>query len=303
MAAEPNTEAVATRGGKSEAAFAGIVCGVDGSRGSVEAARQAIALAKPDGKVQFLTISRQLGNGFAAMAALGDSRAQEALQEVTTLAREAGVAAETALRKNGAASQILLGEGRRHDLLVVGSRGGSRASGIFVGSTASQLAHRTDRPLLIARRTPEEESAEAALYRRKRPPEFPRAVLLASDGSPASWIAAGAAARIAHARRSTVAVIHVPRGLHPQWGRQIGKQMAMLSEATGTDAVLLGGPGRIPERIAEAAMAADASLIVIGRRGLRGWRALRSVSERVVHQASCSVLTVPRDVRDPEGPP
>ena len=36
----------------------------------------------------------------------------------------------------------------------------------------------------------------------------------------------------------------------------------------------------------------DADLVVVGSRGLQGLRALGSVSERVAHQASCSVLIV-----------
>jgi nucleotide-binding universal stress UspA family protein len=36
----------------------------------------------------------------------------------------------------------------------------------------------------------------------------------------------------------------------------------------------------------------DADLLVVGSRGLHGLRALGSVSERVAHQALCSVLVV-----------
>jgi nucleotide-binding universal stress UspA family protein len=36
----------------------------------------------------------------------------------------------------------------------------------------------------------------------------------------------------------------------------------------------------------------DAALIVVGSRGLHGWKAVGSVSERVAHRASCSVLVV-----------
>jgi nucleotide-binding universal stress UspA family protein len=49
----------------------------------------------------------------------------------------------------------------------------------------------------------------------------------------------------------------------------------------------------VPERIIELARSEAFSLIVIGRRGLKGIRALGSVSERVAHRAPCSVLIVP----------
>jgi nucleotide-binding universal stress UspA family protein len=39
-------------------------------------------------------------------------------------------------------------------------------------------------------------------------------------------------------------------------------------------------------------VSADADLLVVGSRGLDGFRALGSVSERVAHEASCSVLVV-----------
>ena len=38
--------------------------------------------------------------------------------------------------------------------------------------------------------------------------------------------------------------------------------------------------------------ARDADLLIVGSRGLHGLKALGSVSERVAHDASCSVLVV-----------
>ena len=50
--------------------------------------------------------------------------------------------------------------------------------------------------------------------------------------------------------------------------------------------------------IVETAAREDASLVVIGSRRVGGVRALGSVSERVVHEAPCSVLVVrPEDYR------
>jgi nucleotide-binding universal stress UspA family protein len=44
------------------------------------------------------------------------------------------------------------------------------------------------------------------------------------------------------------------------------------------------------DALVDAALTAD--LVVVGSRGLHGWRALGSVSERVAHRASSSVLVV-----------
>ena len=47
---------------------------------------------------------------------------------------------------------------------------------------------------------------------------------------------------------------------------------------------------RALDTLAVASESAD--LIVVGSRGLRGMRALGSLSERIAHEASCSVLVV-----------
>ena len=44
------------------------------------------------------------------------------------------------------------------------------------------------------------------------------------------------------------------------------------------------------DRICDEAKGYRASMVVIGRRGLGGAKALGSVSERVLHRAQCSVL-------------
>jgi nucleotide-binding universal stress UspA family protein len=73
--------------------------------------------------------------------------------------------------------------------------------------------------------------------------------------------------------------------------------------------VALGGDGADTERVAQivgrhheqlpdepvralVVASADADLVVVGSRGLRGLKALGSVSERVGHRARCSVLIV-----------
>ena len=50
--------------------------------------------------------------------------------------------------------------------------------------------------------------------------------------------------------------------------------------------------GSPPERLAEVARRELASLLVVGSRGLGRGRTLGSVSERVSHEAPCSVLVV-----------
>jgi nucleotide-binding universal stress UspA family protein len=119
--------------------------------------------------------------------------------------------------------------------------------------------------------------------------------LLATDGSPGSWAAARIATALAQAERCELRLVYVPDGMHPKRNREVLKQLTMIEKATGSPPAVVDTPGHVAERIGEAARAGQASLVVIGRRGVSGLRALGSVSERVVHRAPCSVLVVPSD--------
>ena len=81
--------------------------------------------------------------------------------------------------------------------------------------------------------------------------------------------------------------------MHPERYREVQKQLTAIEQATGSSPTVFDNPGHVAERIGEAARAAQSSLIVIGRRGVGGVKALGSVSERAVHRAPCSVLVVP----------
>jgi nucleotide-binding universal stress UspA family protein len=109
---------------------------------------------------------------------------------------------------------------------------------------------------------------------------FPRSIVAGIDGSPQSLQAAQVAAALGRRLRVRVTFLAAtgrradvdPEAIHAS-GRDI-----VFSEARPIPALL------------EAAT--DADLIVLGNRGLRGVRALGSVSERVAHRATSSVLVV-----------
>lgn len=268
------------------AAFADIVCAVNGSRGSAEAARQAVALATPGSALTFVAVFYATGTGLAETAGLSERRARKALDESAGLAQRAGVAVSTKLRKGRSPNQILLAESKRHELMVLGSHGGSRAGGILLGSTATRAAHEASGALVVARRP-------VGRWR-----DFPTAILVATDGSPGSWAAASAAARIARARGSRIVVLYVPSEPAHEQREAVSEQAAAIQELTGAKPTLTDGGGHIAERIVDVARSERCSLIAIGRRGLTGIRALGSVSERVVHQARCSVLVVPPEANN-----
>ncbi|MFN8163385.1 MAG: universal stress protein [Solirubrobacterales bacterium] len=264
---------------KASLPFSDIVCAVDGSRGSGEAVRQAIALCGPATSLTFVAVHQERGVGLVAQAELSEGRASQALEEALALGREAGIHPSTSLLSGSPVSDLLLAEATKHDLLVVGCHGGSRLGGIMLGSTASQIAHRSDGPILVARRTADD--------------VFPQSVLLATDGSPGSWAATRIATGVAKAEHTELCLVYVPDGTHPERYRQVQKQLDEIEKATGSPPAVVDNPGHVAERIGEAARAGQFSLIVIGRRGVGGIRALGSVSERVVHRAPCSVLVAP----------
>jgi nucleotide-binding universal stress UspA family protein len=126
-------------------------------------------------------------------------------------------------------------------------------------------------------------------------------IVVASDGTEASHALVDLAVRLAHANGSSVTLVHALGRESPiKRGRQHRQQAALEEQeqalkrtlASGTSEVVVA-PGRAADVIKAAAAAADASLVVMGSRGLDGLRAMGSVSRRVVHQARCSVLLFP----------
>lgn len=244
---------------------------------------QAIALCGPDTALRFLAVSHEVGFGMTRQADLSEMRARNALEESLSLARQAGVKASISLLRGAPSSDLLLAEAAEHDLLVVGCHAGSRLGGFMVGSTATQIAHRAEFPLLVARRTADARD------------DFPQGVLLATDGSPGSWAAARIATDLSQTHSSELRLVYVPDGIHPERYREVLKQLTMIEKATDSSPAVADDPGDVAKRIGEVARAARSSLIVIGRRGVSGVKALGSVSERVVHDAPCSVLVVPSE--------
>lgn len=153
------------------------------------------------------------------------------------------------------------------------------------GHRARRLAHHPDRgpshlpPVLVARR-------------QAKGSELPAHILVATDGSACSDMAVGVGARIARQHGSRMTLIHVEDRGGAALREELGREAATLREATGAEPGLIAIPGHPAEGIVEAAGRLGATLIVLGARGLSGVSALGSVSERVAHQAPCSVLVV-----------
>lgn len=252
--------------------FRSIVCGVDGSPSSLEGVRQAARLAAPDAAVTLVAVS----GGVTRSSILDSERARMAVQQgVQVLSREAITPAQRVVTSREPID-ALLEEARAADLLVVSSHGRSRTFGILLGSTATALAHRAHVPLLVARQPPPGRT-------------FLDSILVATDGRPESDEAVEIAGGLAARERSRLALVHVEDGRDTP-GRQLAEHTVRLIELTGIEPVVLPEQGPADNRIVEASERVAASLIVLGARNLSALGALGSVSERVAHDARCSVL-------------
>jgi nucleotide-binding universal stress UspA family protein len=274
---EPTETQTVTSAIEAPPAFADILCAIDCSRASFEAATQASVLASGEARLSFVCVASSRGVGLAEQTTITSKRADAALAEAVELAKECGAQASAELVHDPNAAETLLREAAGYDLLVVGSHGLSRRAGIMLGSVASTAAHRASTPVLIARRPPREDG-------------FPKDLLVASDGSPGSQRAVEAAARIARRHGSSLLFFHAADGEDAKRRHELAEQTAFLLDATGTEPTVVTSSGDAHRLIAELAERERVSLIVMGSRGLGGVKALGSVSERVSHQATCSVL-------------
>ena len=266
MTSQADTTTMATR-----PTFGSIVCGVDDSAPSLEAARQAALLTDHDAALRYASISSELESPQDAHRAL-----RRALDVGVRLGAGPTLVAEHAEDPSGRLLELAGG----HDLLVVGIGAHSRAAGIALGSTASIAVHRSPVPVLVARRPPDGV-------------EFPARILLASDGTPLSDGATELAARIAARHGSSVFIVAARDGEAP-FRQGLAEHAAEIVAATGIEPEVLDEPGPAHRAVARVAREVNAALIVTGSRGLTGVSALRSVSERIAHAAPCSVLVARR---------
>jgi nucleotide-binding universal stress UspA family protein len=257
--------------------FANILCAIDGSRGSRAAIHQAVCLGGPGARLHFVAIHHEVGSGLSAQADLSEMHARAVLDEAVSIAHASELETSISLLRGAESGDLLLAEAAGHDLLVAGCHGGSHPGGITLGNTAAQLAQHAEVPLLVARRTIDSDN-------------FPQSVLLATDGSSGSLAPARAATRLAKARGSALRLVYAPDGRRAERYREVLKQQALIELVTGSSPKIAEDSGHVADRICEEAKGYRASMIVIGRRGQGGVKALGSVSERVLHRAQCSVL-------------
>ena len=248
--------------------FRRILCGVDGTPASLIAVRHAIRLQDEDGDLQ-LTAAANLAK--AAHAGIAAPHAAELLQaEAETALAEAKAIAPSAVSKlvNGDPVAVLLREAEQATLVAVGSHGRGRAAGMLLGTVAARMLRDAPCSILIAKAARDAET-------------WPRSVVVGVDGSAPSTTGFAVARLVAGRFGARLRAI---ASTEDQLDHEAAQEIAPELEAV---------PGRAVDVLTAASESAD--LIVVGSRGLHGLKALGSVSERVAHQASSSVLVVRPD--------
>jgi nucleotide-binding universal stress UspA family protein len=250
-----------------EGVFWRVVAGVDGGEPGYEAVRQAARLVAPEGSLELFTAVHFADAALAGWSStrLADELQAEAGETLRRAAELAGARAGTKL-VNGPAPASFLHELEEQDatLAVVGTHGHKRMAEIVLGGIAGQLLHDAPCSVCIARPP----AAEAL---------FPRAIVAGCDGSPQSEAAVGVARYLAER-------FGVPLELVTALGgKDVDRERAHELGVTF-------GQGHPVKAVVDAGRKAD--LLVVGSRGLHGLKALGSVSERVAHRATCSVLVV-----------
>ena len=193
------------------------------------------------------------------------------------------------------ATRALLETAKGADLLVVGSRGHGGFTGLLLGSVSNQCVHHAPCPVTVVR-----ESVDSSTHTR---------IVVGVDGSACghealTWAIAEAAAR----QQPLVALaawswLDQPGKFDPDYSE---KDVTAMAEAAvdralgevrgGSDVDIEIRPVNDLPAHALIEASSEASLLVVGSRGLGGFRGLLlgSVSNNAVHHAHCPVVVVRR---------
>lgn len=245
--------------------FERILCGVDGTPESTVAVEQALKLQEAGGTLTLVAVANLAQAAHAGTAAR--HAAEQLQQDAEQGLAAAGALAPVAVRRlvSGDPTAVLLREAADATVAVVGSHGHGRTRGLLLGTVAARLLREAPCSVLIARPTADSE-------------RWPQSVVVGVDGSAPSAAAVAAARFVAERFGTTLRAVAAKQDeFDPQAARRIAPEV----EEEDWPAKRL---------LVRESQSAD--LLVVGSRGLRGLKALGSISERVAHEASSSVLVV-----------
>ncbi|MFP5327921.1 MAG: universal stress protein [Acidimicrobiia bacterium] len=273
-----------------------IVVGLDGSPGALHALEWAVEEAVVhQGNVTAVSAWSQ-PVVFSPYAAIATAVEREAFEEAAAVALHEAVekvGAGPAIQERvieGSAVPVLSHAAAGADLLVVGSRGAGGFSSLLLGSVALGAAHHSPIPVAVIRGDEHEPK---------------RTVLVGYDGSGHGTAALRWAAEEARSRNATLRVLSAwtyldqpgDTAFDPRFdaARAEASVFAAVAGVIGPHEAEIVTPNDLPARaLVEAAGAAD--LVVVGKRGLGGFRSLLlgSVSHHVVTHSPVPVVVVPR---------
>ena len=281
-----------------------IVVGYDGSTHADEALVWAARAARRrHAPLRIVHVARTFLDGYVIADRPSDLTAQVGGQVLADgierlRAIDPDLEVTTQLEPQDSVAAVLTEASRNAGLLVVGSRGRGGFAGLLLGSVSVTVASHAHCPVVVVRTTP----ATAG--------EPGRPVVVGVDGSPASVSAVDYAFDQASRWGLPLVAVHaweLPSlfGPVPPWMPEEVEEMrmaekALLSESLAghverypdvnvTAMVHRGGPAHVILTAAD-----DAELLVVGSRGLGGFRGLLlgSVSQAVLHHATCPVVVV-----------
>jgi len=281
-----------------------ILVATGGSPWSNAAVAYAIAIAARTGAdLCILTVLTNPGS-YATPDVMGatdmvvelvERQGQELLEQAASQAEAAGVSYQILRRWGGIPETILqTADDEDSELIVLGSRTVSGWKRLQLGRIANAVASKAQQPVLVVKHPPPP-ALDSPLWER---------VLVATGGSPWSDIAVAHAIALAQAHHFELLLLHViPRkrwGRAPEPNADEGTSILALAEARAEAAGVafrsILTHGDISSTIAETAAEQDCQSIVLGSRGLGGWKRLMigSISNAVAVKAAMPVLVVKR---------
>ena len=244
--------------------FGRIVCAVNDCRCAQDAVHQATQLAGPGDTLSFVAVADASGVSPDDEATLDGAHAAEAVEAARAAAHADGIESSTVIVHEHDVSGAILEAARGAGLLVVGAHGHWR------------IAQSSPVPALVARGRPEL--------------GFPGVVLVGTRGTEDRH-AVVVAANIVAAHNARVVLAHAGRS-DSALRRALAEQAADVLEITGHPPAVVNVDGSPADRLLGMASSIGASLIVLGSHGRRGPQAFASLSDRVAHHATCSVLVL-----------
>jgi nucleotide-binding universal stress UspA family protein len=232
-----------------------------------------------------------------------DERGRESLHEVAAPVRREGIAVQEIVLRGGRAADRIVASAREWeaDLVATGSRGRGQITSMLLGSVAAGVTDLAPCPVLVARRPTcarvllADDGSESAIEARRIIARWPifrdlyvHVVSVAHE--PQALRSGISPTMLDDVRRAEAGVAAEARSTHEQLARESAEELRRAGLVARTE-VRSGDPAA---EILDAALRADADLIVLGSRGRTGIvrAALGSVARNVLIHASCSVLIV-----------